>query len=179
MGCGLFLSSVFGRSLANSHFGVGYINSFRDMFLFLITRDFNSVPSSLFDDGSMGWAPIMCSCSSVIPWSPIASLHKFVRSLFRALSWGPPGVLSRNSPGSPCTRSWCVLFSCSVVLASGVPFSWKNLIHPCFGLLLLFLSGFPPVLSVFFSFSLFRPLSSLFSPLWPLGPALDLLLLST
>ena len=47
MGCGLFLSSVFGRSLANSHFGVGYINSFRDMFLFLIARDFNSVPSLL------------------------------------------------------------------------------------------------------------------------------------
>ena len=129
---------------------------------------------SLLDDGSMGWAPIMCSCSSVIP--------RVVRSLFRAFSWGPPVVLSRNSLGSPCTRSWCALFSFSAFLASGVPFSWKNLIHPCFGLLLLLFSGFPPALSVSFSFSLLRHLSSLFAThlaTRPLGHALDLLLSST
>ena len=104
----------------------------------------NSVPLSLFDDGSMGWAPIMCSCSSVIPRSPIASLPRFVRSLFRALSWGPPVVLSRNSPGSPCTRSWCALFSCSAT-------------HRFYPFLSLFLS-FVPSLLFFLPFGHSAPL---------------------
>ena len=41
---------------------------------------------SLLDDCLIGWAPIICSCSSMIPRSPIVSLPRLIRSLFRALS---------------------------------------------------------------------------------------------